>query len=630
MPTQINTKAITIALAGNPNSGKTTLFNQLTGLRQKVANYPGVTVEKKLGTVRLDGNDIDILDLPGTYALSPKSEEERIAAQIIQGTMPGVPTLNGILCVVDSTCLERSLSLVLQIIETKTPTAVLLNMSDELKNRGAEIDTEALSKQLGVPVISISALTGLGRREIFDLMANWAKNAVLENWPAAGSQAIANNGNDVYRTITLQRAHAKEICKTVIKKSPNPPTGSDRIDRVVMHRIWGPVIFSGVVLVVFQSIFTFAQPFMDLIDNGFGMAGDAIKNILPPGHLNSFISDGIIAGVGSVIVFLPQILILFFFIAILEHSGYMARAAMTMDLLMRKVGLQGKSFLPLVSSYACAVPGIMAARTIENKRDRIATIFVAPFMTCSARLPVYTLLIAAFVPNIPVLGNFLGLRALTLLGLYILGFGAAIFTAWILKSSVLKSEGTPFILDIPPYRRPSFKTIFLLMWDRSKIFLKRAGTIIMVTTIILWALISFPQTNTPEPLKNSFAGRFGVAIEPLIEPLGFNWKIGVGLLAAQAAREVIVSSLSTIYEIEGAENKDKNLQSALKKDLSPLGAISLMIFFVFAMQCMSTMAIARRELGGWKIPIIMFIYMNGLAYLSSLVFFQTGKWFGWG
>lgn len=610
-----------IAIAGNPNSGKTTLFNQLTGLRQKVANYPGVTVERKTGIYKAIDQKVQLLDLPGTYALSPRSEEERIASDIIQGNHLDHPPVQGVMCVADSTALERSLYLILQILESGVPCAVLLNMTDELNRRGAEIDCAKLSALLNTPVLPISATKGTGLNAVRSLLHEWSTGNEMPIKPVAHIKPSRE-------AIAERRAKAKEICADVLRKKIEAHPWSDKVDRIVLHRVWGPLIFTGVVIVVFQAIFSWAQPLMDGIDHFFGALGSWTSHSLPPGIFNSFLSDGVIAGVGSVIVFLPQILIVFFFIAFLENSGYMARAAMVMDRFFSRVGLQGKSFLPLISSYACAVPGIMAARTIENKRDRFATILIAPFMTCSARLPVYALLISAFVPNIPVIKGVMGLRAFTLLLLYLFGFAAAMFTAFLLKSSILKSDRIPFIMDIPPYRLPTLRTILLLMWDRSKIFLRRAGTVILGTAIVLWVLTTFPRTEGPDKVQNSFAGQIGHIIEPVIKPLGFNWKIGVGLVAAQAAREVIISSLSVIYKVEEGNGNNDRLQDALKQDMTPLSAVSLMVFFVFAMQCMSTIAIVRRETGGWKIPAFMFAYMNAYAYLGSFLVFQVGKLLG--
>jgi ferrous iron transport protein B len=622
MTTQTTTPTLrrVLALAGNPNSGKTTLFNRLTGLRQKVANYAGVTVERKSGVYTSGQRQIEVIDLPGTYSLSPRSEEERVAAEVLLGVHPDVPSIDGVLCVVDSTALEKSLYLLLQILETGLPTVVLLNMSDELAARGARIDTVRLSELLDAPVITLSATLGNGLDEVKSMVDAW-------HWTAKAGRRMTRSLPVVptEAQIVTRRMQAKQIARAAMKNAPGAHPWSDRIDRIVMHKVWGPLIFAAVVVVVFQSIFAGAQPLMDALDAIFSRAAGAVKNVIPPGLLQSFFADGVISGVGSILVFLPQILIVFFFIALLEHSGYLARAALVMDRFMNRIGLQGKSFLPLISSYACAVPGIMATRTMENKRDRFATILVAPFMTCSARLPVYALLIAAFVPDRQVLGPFLSLKAFTLLSLYALGFFAAVVTAWILKSSILKSDKTPFFLEIPPYRMPMMKTVALYMWDRAKVFLRRAGTVILGTTLILWALATFP--HGAGHVEDSFAGQIGHWMEPVIKPLGFNWKIGVGLLSAQAAREVIVSSLATIYNVESAGTTD--LQQAIRADLTPLGAVSLMVFFALAMQCMSTLAVARRETGGWKIPIIMFVYMNLTAYIASLAVFQIGRLMGY-
>ncbi len=611
---------ITLAVAGNPNSGKTTLFNRLTGLRQKVANYAGVTVEQKTGVFRIKGRDIQLIDLPGTYSLSPNSEEERVAAQVLLGLQPQTPIPNGVLSIIDSTSLEKSLFLTLQILETGIPCVVLLNMTDELALRGSAIDGGLLSKLLNAPVIAISATKGTGLNVLYETLDAWHGKKTQHDSP--GKLLLPTEAD-----ILKRRIQAKQITRSVLKNDLTSPVLSDRLDNILMHRIGGPFMFAAVVLVVFQSIFTWAQPLMDGIDGFFGWASGALQSILPPTLWARLITEGIVPGVGSVVIFLPQILIVFFFIAALEQSGYLTRAALVMDRALSSVGLQGKSFLPLISSYACAVPGIMATRTIENKRERLATILIAPFMTCSARLPVYTLLISAFVPNIPVIPGILGLRAATLLGLYVMGFLAAMMTAWILKSSILKSDRTPFFLEIPPYRLPMAKTVFLIMWDRAKVFLRRAGTIILGASIVLWFLATFPQHPGAEGIEHSFAGKIGHLLEPLLQPLGFNWKIGVGLLSAQVAREVMVSSLATIYHVSASADT-ASLQQAIRSDLSPLAAVSLMVFFVFAMQCSSTLAVIRRETGGWKVPLVMFLYMNAYAYLASFAVFQGGRLLG--
>lgn len=610
-----------MAIGGNPNSGKTTLFNRLTGLRQKVGNFAGVTVEKKIGEFSTHRTNVELIDLPGTYSLTPKSEEELIAAEIILGAIQDVERPHGVICVVDSTCLEKSLFLVLQVLQTGVPSLVVLNMSDELTERGSEIDTRMLSSLLKVPVVSLSAAKDKSFEPLISLIDEWPEYTppVFRALPVIPSLSEASE----------IRRQAREIAARVIKKPLQPHPWSDKADTIVMHHVWGSLLFAGVVMLVFQAIFSWAKPFMNLIDSGFVHVGDAVRAALPAGFWSSFLADGVIAGVGSVVVFLPQILIVFFFIAVLENFGYLPRAAAVMDSVLRRIGLQGKSFLPLISSYACAIPGIMATRTIENKHDRLATIFVAPFMTCSARLPVYALLIGAFVPDIPILGRFFGLRALTLLALYTVGFVAALITAWGLKSSILKSATTPFFVEIPPFRMPDFKTIMLLMWDRSKVFLQQAGTVILFANIVLWFAISYPKHPGPDSIRYSIAGRVGTAIEPVIKPLGFDWKVGVGLLSAQAAREVIVSTFQTIYRVESKGEDRTSLQKALRMNMTPLSAVSLMIFFALAMQCTSTLAVARHETGGWKIPLLMFVYMNTLAWMAAFLVYQGGRLLGW-
>jgi ferrous iron transport protein B len=615
------TRAVTIAIAGNPNCGKSTLFNQLTGLRQKVANYPGITVEKKSGTFSHEGADIELIDLPGTYSLSPRSEDARVAAQALLGDSPLVPPFDGVLCVLDGNTLERSLPLVLQVRALGFPMIVLVNMADELKRIGMEIDLKALEKRLGVPVLSISARTRQGLSDVKEWLVRRACEA-----GAADARGKAPSGLPATSTQDL-RAESKSIAQAVVRNLRSIHGFSAKIDKFVMHKVAGPVIFLAVVLLVFQAIFSWTKPFMDLIDGAFTAAGAWAGGFVSNPFLHSLLKDGIIAGIGGVVVFLPQILIVFFFISVLENSGYLARAAIVMDRFFGAIGLQGKSFLPFISSYACAIPGIMAARTIENKRERLATIFVAPFMTCSARLPVYALLIGAFVPNVPVVKGVIGLRAVALLGLYAAGFAAAVFTAWGLNSVMLKADKTPFHLEVPPYRWPSVKATLFLMWDRSTIFLKNAGTVILAVNVLLWFLASFPKSTGPEPLRDSYAGKIGVFIEPAIKPLGLNWKVGVGLVGSQAAREVMVSSLSTIYSIED-ENDTESLQAALHRDITPLAAVALLVFFALAMQCMSTTAVVMRETGGWKVPVIQFFYMNALAYAAALLVFQGGRLLG--
>jgi ferrous iron transport protein B len=616
---------VLFAVAGNPNSGKTTLFNRLTGLRQKVANYPGVTVERVTGEMIEDGVSIGLVDLPGIYSLSRRSEEERIASDVITGRLPDTPPVGGVLCVLDATNLQRGLYLVLQVMETRIPVVVVLNMMDELAARGGRIDLGKLGRILGVPVQAASAVQGAGIAGIRRTLLKTARRTPRRLRRETG-------GEDLKAAVRRQEA-ARRIAHSVTVSVVAPHALTERVDDVVLHPVAGPLMFLGVVLVVFQSIFTWARPLMEAIDHLFGHLGRLAGMVPGPPVLHDLLQNGVIAGVGSVVIFLPQILILFFFIGFLEHVGYMARAAFVMDRFMAFVGLQGKSFLPLLSSYACAVPGIMATRTIEDRNDRIATLFVAPFITCSARLPVYLLLIGAFVPDRPVLGRFLGLRALTLIGLYVLGFAAAVTTAWILKSRILRSDGSaPFLLEMPPYRLPSGKTLLLLMWDRSRIFLRRAGTIILAANILLWALASFPApaegVPPEEAARGTYAGRIGVLVEPVLSPLGFDWKIGVGLLSAQAAREVLVSTLATLNRIDKGSEEAGGLEEALRRSMTPASAFALLVFFVFALQCTSTLAIARRETGGWRWPMTMLVSMTLLGYGAAFLTFQGARLLG--
>ena len=599
-----------VAIIGPPNSGKSTLFNVLTGMRQKVANYPGVTVEKRLGLAKLPGGRrVQLIDLPGVYSLQPRSEDERISFEVLNGDCPGVPRPEAVLLVIDATNLSRHLTLAAPIISLGLPTLVALNMADDLRQRGGEVDTAELSQRIGAPVALISARRGEGLEPLREFL-----DGRLAAPPPVELPVI----QDVPRC----RAWANEVGRRAGYRPPAPPAWTRRLDGVFLHPVAGPLIFCAVVVAVFQAIFTLAQPLMDGVEALIATSGGWLEAVLPESMWRSLLIDGIWGGVGSVVVFLPQILLLFLFIGVLEDSGYLARAALIADRTMAKVGLQGKSFIPLLSAYACAVPAILATRTIENKRDRIATILVAPFMTCSARLPVYTLVIAAFIPEREVLGPLLGSRAATLIGLYLLGFLAAVATARILKSSILRSVRTPFMLELPSYRLPTVRSLALRLLDRAKVFLRRAGTIIMAVTIALWALASVPLENgEPPPIERSLIGTMGRAIEPAVEPLGFNWKIGIGLVTSLAAREVIVGTLGTIYGME-ADETSLELQDALKSDLSFAGALALLVFFAFAMQCMSTVAVVRRETGGWTWPIVQFAYMTGLAYLGAFATYR--------
>ncbi len=598
------------AIVGPPNSGKSTLFNRLTGLRQKVANYPGVTVEQRLGKVCLSsGQEVTLVDLPGIYSLTPCSEDERVAHAVLTGQMPGMPRPEAVIVVLDAGLLSRHLMAAAPVLALGLPALVLLNMADELRERGGRVDVEALSEHLGAPVALISATRGEGLEIVEDFLDGRLPSttppidrALLSDIPRCRQWALHVGG----------RTWAP----------PEPPRWTRRLDGVFLHPVIGPLIFLAVVAGVFQAMFTGARPLMDGVQRLLDASGEWIAAAVPQGLWRSLLLEGVWDGVGSVIVFLPQILLLFLFIGILEDSGYLARAALIADRTMARVGLQGKSFLPLISAYACAVPAVLATRTIENRRDRIATILIAPLMTCSARLPVYTLIIGALLPERPLLGPLLGTRAAALLGLYALGLVAAVGTARLLKSSILRSERAPFVMEMPPYRRPTLHSLGLRLLDRSKIFLRRAGTIILGVTVVLWALANLPlQGGGPPPIEQSYAAALGRAVEPLLEPLGFNWKIGIGLITSLAAREVIVATLGTIYGLEDHAGSSA-LHQAVRRDLTPAAAVALLVFFAFAMQCISTTAVVRRETGGWKWPVLQFLYMSTLAYVGAFVAYR--------
>jgi ferrous iron transport protein B len=596
-----------VALIGPPNSGKSTLFNALTGLRQKVGNYPGVTVERHIGRAVLDHKrHVDLLDLPGVYSLHPRSEDEQVTHDVLDGRMPDLPRPDAVLLIVDSTNLARNLALVAPILRLGLPAMVVLNMADELRARGGHIDIDSLSRELGVPVALISAAHDEGIDRVREFLADRVappprvELPVLQNVPAC-------------------RQWASRAASSASYAAPAPAAWTRRLDSWLLNRVWGPVILFAVLALIWWTIFAAAQPMMDFVDEAITRSGEWLRAALPDGLLRSLIVDGVWSGVGSVVVFLPQILLLTVFMGVLEDSGYMARAALIADRTLSRVGLQGRAVIPLVSALACAIPAIMSTRTIENKRDRLATIFVAPFMVCSARLPVYTLLIAAFVPG-PA-----WVKAATLFGLYLLGAVAAFVTAGLLKSTVLKSDRTPFVLEMPTYRWPTVRGLTLRVLDRAKIFVHRAGTVILAVALVLWFLASMPMKDgQPPEIADSWAGSIGKTIEPAIAPLGFNWKIGVGLISSLAAREVIVATLGTIYGIEGAEEGEGNdsLRETIRQDLTPGSAAALIVFFAFALQCMSTVAVVRRETGGWKWPALQFLYMLVLAYAGAFVAYR--------
>jgi ferrous iron transport protein B len=601
----------TVALIGPPNCGKSTLFNRLTGMRQKVANYPGVTVEHHSGRMKSIGrNDLTLIDLPGIYSLATYSEDARVAVEVLTGKMPGVPKPDCVLLVLDSTHLNRQLMLAAPVFSIGLPTLVLLNMSDQLEARGGEIDTLALARELGHPVALISAAHGQGL------------DAIPEFLLRAGSRL--DDGLRPVQLPVLQsaascRSWATQVTARTKYQSPAASLWTRRLDSVLLHRVFGPLFFLVVVIAVFQVVFTLGQPLSDGMGTFLTGAGAKAALLLPDNWLRALLRDGLWNGVQSVLVFLPQILLLFLFIGVLEDSGYLARAALIADRVMRSIGLNGKAFIPLLSAYACAVPAIMATRTIENKRERIATILIAPFMTCSARLPIYTLIIAAFIPNQRFLGGLIGLRALLMLGLYVIGFLAALVTAKMLNSSVMKASHAPFILELPQYRWPTVSSLGLRLYDRGMLFLKKAGTVILGVTFLVWVLSVLPiHGGQFSALTSSVIGHLGHWIEPALRPLGFNWKIGIGLLSSIVAREVIVGTLGTLYGMDPATHA-LGLQAALRHDITLGGAIALVVFFAFAMQCTSTLIIVRRETNSWKLPALQFAYMTTVAYVAALV-----------
>jgi ferrous iron transport protein B len=719
-------RSLVVALAGNPNAGKTSIFNALTGLRQKVANYPGVTVERKEGfwTLAHELPAANLIDLPGLYSLDAASLDEQIARDVLTGRMEGTPAPDVIVAVVDATNLERNLYLVTQLLEMGRPVVVALSMIDLAERDQIEIDAVHLGAALGVSVVLVTAT----QRRGLDELARTVLNAVGAEAPVAKWRLSPRAEDEVRRLYAAGAASREEALRDLYSdelpadaerreaveqararlSSLNPqwwqepltaryrwieqitegavrgaqmerPSTTERIDRFVTHRFFGPLLLLLVMAVVFQAIFSWATLPMDLIDRGFGALGELTRAHMPAGLLTDLVVDGVIAGVGGVLVFLPQILLLFFFIALLEDSGYMSRAAFLMDRLMRGVGLHGKAFMPLLSSFACAIPGIMATRTIENPKDRLATILIAPFMSCSARLPVYTLMIAAFFTDRKLLG-FISVGVLIILSMYLLGIVVAIVVAWILKHTILKSPPPPLVLELPPYRVPNFLNVAQTMRTRSWLFVKRAGTVILTISILLWALMTFPRSaqkpvpdaqegaavqamretgveakGKPAPgttaktveganeegaqLQQSYAGRLGRVIEPVIAPLGFDWKMGIGLIASFAARETIVSTLSIVYNVGKDSEADspsliEAVRNAKRPDGSPawtpLVAVSMMVFFVLACQCMSTVAVVRRETNSWRWPLFMVAYMLVIAYVASFVTYQGGRLLGLG
>ena len=695
------------AVVGNPNSGKTTLFNALTGLRQKVANYPGVTVEKKSGQfIGQHGEKIELLDLPGSYSIGGNAPDERITRDVLLDLRQDTPRPGRILCVIDASHLERNLYFVSQILELGIPTVIALNMIDVARAQGAPVDPEELSESLGVPIIPVQATRpetilplrlALSRAELTtprwspELPSYWTRavDNVASCWPGAkspygrlprdplartkasillastaqatgdlagelgagpalsaaiGQRTLLDREHADWReaVIAARYAEAGTLCHRALQgRSVIADRLTQRLDDLFTHRVLGWVAFLGMMTLLFVSIFSIASYPMDWIEAGFTWLSGAVQGAMPEGDLRDLLTDGVIAGVGGVVVFLPQILILFFFIGLLEDTGYMARAAFLMDRVMNRVGLHGKSFIPLLSSYACAIPGIMATRTIEHPKDRLVTILVAPLMSCSARLPVYSLMIAALLPFESVWK-----KGAIMMGLYLLGTAAALGFAWLFKKTILRGKSPVFLMELPSYRIPSLRHIAVQMWQRSALFLKRAGTVILGISIILWFLATFPKMETkngaPEPtkteqLQHSFAGRIGHFMEPVIAPLGMDWKIGIGLVAAQAAREVFVGTMSIVYNVEGdTESEDGALVNTLRDQkrpdgsdvFSPLTCLSILVFFVLSMQCVSTLAVVRRETNSLRWPLFQFCYMTGAAWIASFLIYQGGRFLG--
>lgn len=711
-----------VAVAGNPNCGKTTIFNALTGLRHKVGNYSGVTVEKRDGVMVADPH-VRILDLPGTYSLAAHSPDEEVARDVLLGRSTDTPRPDAVLVVIDAGNLERNLYLATQVIELGLPTVVACNMMDVLADAGHKLDTQKLSRILGVQVIPTVGSKGKGISELQSALravCRVSPSAAVRKWRApepveqeletiAQAAAAVGEASGCDRhglaTLYLSSAHPEltnpldETTREALREARDRLTeqrldpareltvaryawladivreclaraamasasGTDRIDRLLTHRVWGLFIFAPMMALIFYSIFVLAAPIMDIIDAGVSHVRLGISSVMSPGVLRDLLTDGVIGGVGNVLVFFPQICILFLFIALLEDTGYMARAAFLMNRIMSRVGLHGKSFIPLLSSHACAVPGIMATRTIENPRDRLVTILVAPLMGCSARMPVYTLLIAACLPGSA------WIKAVALLSMYGLGVLTALAMATLFKRTLLRGPAPAFVIELPPYRWPKPSNVFTVMWDRSKLFLTQAGTIILAMTVVLWALMNFPKDRTQaaqyeaqrtaiaqsgaadadqqmealdqhiasEQLKQSLVGRLGRFIEPAIQPLGYDWRIGVGIIASVAAREVFVSTMGVVYSVGEADEQSKSLREMLaaahwpdgRRVFTPLVAVGLMIFYVLACQCVSTLAVVKRETNSWRWPLFMFAYMSVLAYVAALLVYQVGSALGLG
>jgi len=620
--TIVDAPPLRVALVGNPNSGKTALFNALTGGRQKVANYAGVTVEKKEGLLTTpSGRRAMIVDLPGTYSLRARSPDEEVTRDVVLGRQAGETLPDVLVCVADSMNLRLVLRLVLELRAVGRPIILALNMIDIAQKRGLSIDMPGLSKELGVPVVSTVAVRKRGLenllKEIDAHSEEYTQSRHL-NLVAPWQEPSASEIRAMHR-------EAERILKAYVKPPERPDTLTDRADQILLHPVIGILALLAVLFVMFQAVFSWATPLMDLIDASFAWLGVAVGNALPEGLLRSLLVDGVIAGVGSVVIFLPQILILFAFIILLEDFGYMARAAFLMDRIMGVTGLHGRAFIPLLSSLACAIPGIMATRVIDNRRDRIATILVAPLMTCSARIPVYTLIISAFIPRTAVWGVF-NLQGLVMFGLYAAGILATLLVAFVFRRVFWRGVVEPFLIELPSYKIPDVLNVARNVWQRGEVFLKRAGTVIFTLMVIVWILSTFPMAPagaTKPAIDYSFAGMLGHAIQPLLAPIGFSWEMSVALIPGMAAREVAVATLGTVYAISGAEQG--SLAATLAAQWSMPSALAFLAWYVFAPQCAATLGVVKRETNSWKWPIIMFAYMFTLAYIAAFLTYHIAK-----
>jgi len=616
-----------VALVGNPNSGKTALFNALTGSRQKVANYAGVTVERKEGVLTTPaGRHMRVLDLPGTYSLRARSPDEVVTRDAVLGKLSGEAAPEALICVADATNLRLVLRLVLELKQVGRPFVLALNMYDIAQRQGLRIDLERLSQEIGAPIVTTVATRKRGLPELLTEV----EAIVAASKPELTAENVWHEPTPA--EIRAAHAQAERIFKACVKPPERPDTITGKIDDVLLHPAAGLAILLTLLFVMFQAVFTWATPAMDGIDAGFAALVELTNANLPKGLLTSFIADGLIAGVGSVLVFLPQILILFFFILLLEDSGYMARAAFLMDKIMGGAGLHGRAFIPLLSSFACAIPGIMSTRVIDNRQDRLTTILVAPLMTCSARIPVYTLIIGAFIPQETVWG-FLSLQGLVMFGLYASGIVSALVVSFLIRRVFWRGAVEPFMMELPTYRWPEPRNVLMNLWTRARIFLTRAGRIIMPLMVLVWVLSTFPyppEGATGPAIDYSIAGRLGQFLAPLMAPIGFNWQMTVALIPGMAAREVAVAVLGTVYAVGGEDGETGALSTLLKHQWSLATALSFLAWYVFAPQCLPTLGVVKRETNSWVWPTVMFVYMVGLAYLASFIVYHTAVALGAG